>query len=63
MKGLTDYRCFTNVANKPVSDVLLINRSITGYYRGNYNIGHLTDQIACLSDHNEVWSDRLSDQE
>ena len=25
-------------------------------------IGHLSGQIACLSDNNEVWSDSLSDQ-
>ena len=28
----------------------------------NYNSRHLSGQIACLSDNNEVWSDRLSDQ-
>ena len=33
-------------------------------YRDNYNIFSLdmSDQISCLSDNNEVWSDRLSDQ-
>ena len=33
--------------------------------RDNYNnlsIGYLPSQIASLSDNNEVWSDRLSDQ-
>ena len=33
---------------------------ITIVTRDNYSI--ITGQIACLSDNNEVWSDRLSDQ-
>ena len=31
-------------------------------HAGEIVIGHLPDQIACLSDNNEVRSDRLSDQ-
>ena len=34
----------------------------TPLHRDNYINGRLPGQIACLSDNNEVWSDRLSDQ-
>ena len=31
-------------------------------FQNSLSLGHLPGQIACLSDNNEIWSDRLSDQ-